>query len=101
MMSSQWRCEEKDQDAVRSALDKAIKKIHLPDFAKVHWEGQELCILIDQGGRSELRLRVQPGEGGTDAKETKRSIALLHRPFTRKVEEVIERVMHEAGFNRA
>lgn len=100
-MALTWTVKQKNIENVKTDIDSSLKKMSLPSFANVCWEGNELCVRIEKGGKSEFRLGVNPA--GTDVKitETKRNISFLHKPFVGRVESVVEQIMGDIGAAKA
>lgn len=100
-MTMRWKTDKVGADDVKESLSAAISQANIPSFAKISWNGPELMVRIEQGGTSEIRLKIESDGKGAAVTETKRSIALLHRPFAKTVEAFVERVMSEAGLVRS
>lgn len=96
-MAFNWKVAGKNPDEVKSAVEGALKTKGLPSFADVSWQGNEMCVKIDKGGKSEFRLALKPNGAGCDIVEVKRDVAFLHKPFVSKVETFVTDVMSHLG----
>ena len=97
-----WKVPNKSAEEVKTAVEGLLKSKGLPSFADVTWQGQEMCVRIDKGGKSEFRLALKPGSGGTtDVVEVKRDVAFLHKPFVSKVESFVGEIMGALGATKA
>lgn len=99
-MSLSWKSQETNLDKVKKMIIALIEKQSIPPAAKLSWEGNELCIRIDHGGKSELRLAIKETASGICVEETKRELAFLHRAFAGVVEHAIDKVLANAGFSK-
>jgi hypothetical protein len=100
-MAFNWKCSNQNIDVLKTSLEAALKSKGLPSFADISWQGNELCVRIDKGGKSEFRLALQ--QKGVDAAvvEVKRDVAFLHKPFVSKVESYVGEIMSQVGAQKA
>ena len=91
----------KTLDDVKSTVEGALKSKGLPSFAEVVWQGNEMCVKIDKGGKSEFRLALKQSGADTSVVEVKRDVAFLHKPFVSKVETFVTELMSSLGAQKA
>ena len=91
----------KNCDDVKSTVEGLLKSKGLPSFAEVIWQGNEMCVKIDKGGKSEFRLALKQTGTDTSVVEVKRDIAFLHKPFVGKVETFVDDIMSALGAKKA
>lgn len=84
---------EKNLEDVKSDLKKIISEEIKKDYVKTSWDQNELCIKIEKGGTSEIRIGLQEKEGKVLISEIKRNIAFLHKPFISDVEKMIDHIL--------
>jgi hypothetical protein len=100
-MGLSWTTKLSSIDEIKKAIDSCIKKSRIPPFANIAWESNELVIRVDNSGKSEFRFSVDEANGCSIFKEIRRDVALLHRPFVGTVENIVDKVLHDAGFTKA
>ena len=100
-MALSWKSQEKNIESVKTVILSLIAKQPIPAATKLNWEGNELCIRIEHGGTSELRLTIKETTDGVCIVETKRELAFLHRAFAGIVESAIDKVLAHAGFSKS
>lgn len=100
-MALAWTINQKSVENVKGEISTALKNMNLPSFANVGWEGDELCVRIEKGGKSEFRLALKPQGEAVKITETKRDISFLHKPFVGKVESVVSELMGTVGAAKA
>lgn len=86
---------EKTIDAVKSELSKVIANEIKKDYVKTSWDQNELCIKIEKGGTSEIRIGLKEKDGKVLISEVKRNIAFLHKPFIGEVEKMIDHILDQ------
>lgn len=86
---------------VKSTVEGILKTKGLPSFAEVSWQGHEMCVKIDKGGKSEFKLALKQSGNDTSVVEVKRDVAFLHKPFVSKVETFVDEVMSVLGAKKA
>lgn len=96
-MAFNWTVKQSSIPTVKSAIDASLQKMSMPSFASVNWEGDELCVKIDKAGKSEFRIGLKSSGDTVSIVETKRNLSMFHKPFVGKVEEIVDRLMSEAG----
>jgi len=84
---------EKTLQDVKADLAKIIASEIKKDYVKTSWDENQLCIKIDKGGSSEIRIGLQEKDGKVLISELKRSIAFLHKPFIGEVEKMIDHIL--------
>jgi len=92
-----WTLKELSMDETRKKIDGLLSQFKLPPFARISWEKDELCVHIDKGGKSEFRLSFQKDGDCINIKETKRQVALLHKPFASQVQKVVDDTLKKVG----
>ena len=100
-MALNWNCPNLNVDSLKSQLETALKSKGLPSFADIVWAGNELCVRIDKGGKSEFRLALQQKGSDASVVEVKRDVAFLHKPFVGKVESYVGEIMSQIGAIKA
>ena len=100
-MSMNFKMAGKSLDDVKSTVEGALKSKGLPSFAEVVWQGNEMCVKIDKGGKSEFRLALKQSGADTSVVEVKRDVAFLHKPFVSKVESFVTELMSSLGAQKA
>lgn len=100
-MALSWTVRQSTLENVKSAINTSLQNMSLPSFATVAWEGNELIVRIDKGGKSEFRLGVKPSGDSVTITETKRDLSFLHKPFVGKVETVVSQIMGDVGAVKA
>lgn len=96
-----WKMPASTFTAIKTQIDERLSKITIPSFAQVVWKGEELSVLIDKGGKSEFKLGFSETNGDVVISEKKRDVAFFHKPFVGRVEELLQKVMSEAGAQKA
>ncbi|NBX15975.1 MAG: hypothetical protein EBR09_01270 [Proteobacteria bacterium] len=96
-----WTFRNLNADQAKSILEKELQATGVPSFASVSWEQNTMLVKIDKGGKSEFKITLQ--NQGTDTKfvETKRDVALFHKPFVGKVESFVDQILNKAGAAKA
>lgn len=100
-MPLNWNVAGKTCEEVKSKIESELKSKGLPSFADVSWQGNELCVRIDKGGKSEFRIALKQNGPDTNVVEVKRDIAFLHKPFVGKVESFVGDMMDGMGARKA
>ncbi len=100
-MALKWISNEKNVEKVKKLILELIAKESIPSAAKLHWEGDELHIRVEHGGKSEVRLAIRETKDGVEVVETKRELAFLHRAFVGVVEHAVDKVLSNVGFSKA
>lgn len=100
-MAMNWVVKQKSVDQVKKDIDSFISKTTVPQFVSVGWDGNDLCVRVEKGGKSEFRIAVKPAGQDVQIVETKRDISFLHKPFVGKVEGVVAQIMSDAGAAKA
>jgi hypothetical protein len=100
-MAMSWTIPKKTVELARTALETEIAKAALPSFAQIIWENNELCVKIDKAGKSEFRMALKPEGDNVKMIETKRDVALFHRPFVDKVEGYVQQILSGVGASKA
>jgi hypothetical protein len=96
-MALNWKCANQTTDTLKASLEGALKSKGLPSFADISWQGNELCVRIDKGGKSEFRLALKQNGADATLVEVKRDVAFLHKPFVGKVEGYVAEIMGSVG----
>lgn len=78
---------------VKTKLIEIISREIKKDYVKTAWDKMVLCIKIEKMGSSEIRLALNSSGEQTLIEETKRSIAMMHKPFIADVEKVVENIL--------
>jgi len=96
-----WNFKNTNTLDAKTILQRELQAVGVPSFANVSWEQDTMRVKIDKGGKSEFKLTLQ--SNGSDVKfvETKREIALFHKPFIGKVESFVDSVLTKAGAAKA
>ncbi len=100
-MTMSWTFKNTNASDAKNSLQKELQAAGVPSFADVSWEQDTMLVKIDKGGKSEFKLTLQAS--GTDVQfvETKRNVALFHKPFVGKVESFVDSVLTKAGAAKA
>jgi hypothetical protein len=96
-MAFHWKMAGKNCDEVKSSVEGLLKAKGLPSFADVSWQGHEMCVRLEKGGKSEFRIALKPSGSDTQIVEVKRDVAFLHKPFVGKVESFVGELMLSLG----
>ena len=96
-MKSSWVIINSDIEKAKKSLMESMKKSEMPSFIKTNWEQNELCVRVEKNGKSEIRLALLAEGDKIKIIETKRSVALLHKPFVGRVETFLNGLMQECG----
>ena len=96
-MKQSWIIQNTDVDKVKKLLSETMQKSDVPTFVKTTWEQNELCVKVDKNGKSEFRLALSAEGEKVKIFETKRSVALLHKPFVGRVESFLSSLMKDCG----
>ncbi len=99
-MGLSWHSKDSNIEQIRSHIDACIAHAQIPSFASLLWENDELCIRINQAGKSEFRIAILAAGKGVRIAETKRDVALFHRAFVGTVEKFVDKILSEAGFDK-
>jgi len=96
-----WTFKNTNASDAKNSLQKELQAAGVPSFADISWEQDTMLVKIDKGGKSEFKLTLQAS--GTDVQfvETKRNVALFHKPFVGKVESFVDSVLTKAGAAKA
>jgi hypothetical protein len=93
---------DKDVATTKEQLTNTIKAEIKKDYVKTSWNGNELSIKIEKMGTSEIKMSLQDNGKGTKIQETKRNIAMMHKPFIGDVERmVVEIFENKLGAKKA
>jgi hypothetical protein len=87
----------KTADEVKATIEGHLKTKGVPPVADISWQGNEMHVRIDKGGKSEFRLALTQEGGDCRVVETKRDVAFLHKPFVGKVETFVGDLMSTLG----
>lgn len=100
-MTMSWTFRNLSTDEAKSILQRELNAAGVPSFATISWDQNTMSVKIDKGGKSEFKIALQ--SQGTDTKfiETKRDIALFHKPFVGRVESFVEQILNKAGAAKA
>ncbi len=96
-MALNWEIQETDLELCKTKINEAIQLAGLPDFAKVVWDKNEMCVRIEKAGKSEFRLALKSESGKVKLVESKRDVSFMHKPFVPRVEGVVDNVMSKIG----
>ncbi|MFZ9520418.1 MAG: hypothetical protein ACO3A4_08070 [Silvanigrellaceae bacterium] len=100
-MTMSWTFRNVSADEAKSLLQKELQAIGVPSFASVSWEQNTMLVRIDKGGKSEFKIALQSQGADTKFIETKRDVALFHKPFVGKVESFVDQILNKAGAAKA
>jgi hypothetical protein len=100
-MAMCWTFKNTNAVDAKTILQRELQAMGVPSFANVSWEQDTMLVKIDKGGKSEFKLTLQ--SNGSDVKfvETKREVALFHKPFIGKVESFVDSILTKAGAAKA
>ena len=100
-MTMSWTFKNTNASDAKNSLQKELQAAGVPSFADISWEQDTMLVKIDKGGKSEFKLTLQAS--GTDVQfvETKRNVALFHKPFVGKVDSFVDSVLTKAGAAKA
>ena len=100
-MAMSWTFKNINAADAKTILQRELQAACVPSFASVSWEQETMLVKIDKGGKSEFKLTLQ--SNGSDVKfvETKRDVALFHKPFIGKVENFVDSILTKAGAAKA
>lgn len=80
----------KAKSLLKDILDKELAK----SYISTSWKDDELTIRIDKGGTSEFKFNLtEHANGKCLIQETKRAVALLHKPFAGEVQKTVDRLL--------
>ncbi|NBW80170.1 hypothetical protein EBR21_00300 [bacterium] len=96
-----WTFRNVSADEAKTLLQKELQATGVPSFASVSWEQNTMLVRIDKGGKSEFKIALQSQGSDTKFIETKRDVALFHKPFVGKVESFVDQILNKAGAAKA
>ncbi len=94
-MAKSWSLPGKNADAVKELVQKELSSSDLPSSARIDWVGHDLQVTIEKAGKSSFTLSLNESNGSTTVTETKRSIALMHKPFVGRVEGFVDELFQK------
>jgi hypothetical protein len=100
-MVMSWTFRNTNTTDAKAVLQKELQAAGVPSFAMVSWEQDTMLVKIDKGGKSEFKLSLQSSGSDVRFVETKRDVALFHKPFVGKVESFVDTVLSRAGAAKA
>lgn len=100
-MTMSWTFRNVSADEAKTLLQKELQATGVPSFASVSWEQNTMLVRIDKGGKSEFKIALQSQGSDTKFIETKRDVALFHKPFVGKVESFVDQILNKAGAAKA
>lgn len=92
-MAKTWTIPNKSASQARTSLEKHLNSSELPSSARLDWIGNDLQVTIEKAGKSQFTLSLEENGGSTVVKESRRSIALMHKPFVGRVESFIDELI--------
>ncbi|MBX9704497.1 MAG: hypothetical protein K2X39_10125 [Silvanigrellaceae bacterium] len=87
----------KSIDTLKKEITDEIGKKITKDWIKTSWNENELLVRIEKGSSSEFAISLIADEGEVNIKESRRKIALLHKPFSGEVEKAIDSILKNVG----
>ena len=84
---------EKKAEAVKSELTAILAKEIQKPYVKITWENFVMTIKIEKMGTSEIKLTILENQGACTISESKRNIAMMHKPFVGEVEKMVDDIM--------
>jgi hypothetical protein len=100
-MTMSWTFKNTNTSDAKNVLQNELQAAGVPSFADVSWEQDTMLVKIDKGGKSEFKLTLQTSGSDVQFIETKRNVALFHKPFVGKVESFVDTVVTKAGAAKA
>lgn len=100
-MAMSWTFRNTNTNDAKNLLQRELQAAGVPSFAMVSWEQDTMLVKIDKGGKSEFKLTLQSSGSDVRFVETKRDVALFHKPFIGKVENFVDSVLSRAGAAKA
>jgi hypothetical protein len=94
-MAKSWTIPNRSANESRAALEKHLSSSQLPSSARLDWVGNDLQVTIEKAGKSQFTLSLQESGGSTVIKESRRSLALMHKPFVGRVESFIDELVNK------
>ena len=100
-MTMSWTFRNISADEAKAILQQELQAAGVPSFASVSWEQNTMLVRIEKGGKSEFKLALQSQGADTKFVETKRDVALFHKPFVGRVESFVDQILNKAGAAKA
>lgn len=100
-MTMSWTFKNTNATDAKNSLQKELQNAGVPSFADISWEQDTMLVKIDKGGKSEFKLTLQAKGSDVQFVETKRNVAMFHKPFVGKVESFVDSVLTKAGADKA
>ncbi|NBO37224.1 hypothetical protein EBU99_01435 [bacterium] len=100
-MAMSWTFRNVSSNDAKTILQRELQAAGVPSFANVSWEQNSMFVKIDKGGKSQFVLTLESNGSDTKFVETKRDVALFHKPFVGKVESFVDQILTKAGAAKA
>jgi hypothetical protein len=94
-MAKSWTIKGKNQNEVKTLVERSLAEVGLPSMAAISWEGHNLQVSIAKAGKSQFTMTLESAGADTVIKETNRSVAFVHKPFVAVVETFVDKVMQK------
>lgn len=100
-MTMSWMFRNLSTDEAKSLLQRELQAAGVPSFATISWEQNTMLVRIEKGGKSEFKIALQSQGSDTKFVETKRDVAMFHKPFVGRVESFVDQILNKAGAAKA
>ena len=84
---------EENIDSVKTRLLDILKNEIKKSYVKTSWNQNELCIRIEKMGTSEIKIQLNEQNNKCTIQESKRSVAMMHKPFIAEVEKIVDELL--------